>query len=193
MDRVSGGDTLVAVSSSGTKFRIRPLGIDAPEIPHGNKPGQPFGEEAWDYLDHVIGGKTIQVDANGPDRYKRIPAVVWDGQINVNLLMVAMGYAEVYRGAPCQVYCRELEQAEAKARHDRVGMWSQATLWSCERAYLLTLGSAPRPDQDGQAEWRSTNGRAGGRPRGSALPRARGRNVAPQNAAGGRSRGSRPR
>jgi endonuclease YncB( thermonuclease family) len=45
--------------------------------------------------------------------------------VNVNLLMVAMGYAEVYRGAPCIAYCRELDQAEAKARRDRVGMWAQ--------------------------------------------------------------------
>ena len=65
------------------------------------------------------------MDAYGPDRYKRVLAVVWDEQINVNLLMVAMGYAEVYRGAPCQAYCQELEQAEAKARQDRVGMWAQ--------------------------------------------------------------------
>ena len=48
-----------------------------------------------------------------------------DGQFVANFLMVAMGYAEVYRGAPCQVYCRELVQAEGKARHARVGMWAQ--------------------------------------------------------------------
>ena len=47
--------------------------------------------------------------------------MVWDGPVNV--LLVAMGYAEVYRGAPCQVYCRELEQAESKTKQDRVGMW----------------------------------------------------------------------
>lgn len=51
--------------------------------------------------------------------------MIFDGQVNVNVLMVAMGYAEVYRGAPCQVYCRELEHAEAKARHDPVTMWVQ--------------------------------------------------------------------
>ena len=39
--------------------------------------------------------------------------------------MVAMGYAEVYRGASCQAFCRELDLAEAKARQDRVGMWAQ--------------------------------------------------------------------
>ena len=125
VDRVSDGDTLVATASNGTKLRIRFLGIDAPEIAHGKKPGQPFGEEARDYLENLIGGKTVRVDAYGPDRYKRILAVVWDEQVNVNLLMVAMGYAEVYRGALCQVHCRELEEAEAKARRDRVGMWIQ--------------------------------------------------------------------
>jgi endonuclease YncB( thermonuclease family) len=31
------------------------------------------------------------VDAYGPDKYKRVLAVVWDGQVKVNLLMVAMG------------------------------------------------------------------------------------------------------
>ena len=125
VERVSDGDTLVAFSSNGTKLRIRLVGIDAPEASHGEKPGQPYGTQARDYLDHLIGGKTVRVDAYGPDKYKRVLAVVWDGQINVNLLMVAMGYAELYRGAPCQVHCRELEEAEAEARRDRVGMWAQ--------------------------------------------------------------------
>jgi endonuclease YncB( thermonuclease family) len=120
VERVSDGDTITATSSNQTKLRIRLLGIDAPEVPHGKKPGQPFGEEARDYLDHLIGGKTVRVDAYGPDRYHRVLAMIWDEQVNVNLLMVAMGYAEVYRGAPCQVYCQELEDAEAKARRDRV-------------------------------------------------------------------------
>jgi endonuclease YncB( thermonuclease family) len=75
------------------------------------------------------------VDAYGPDRYNRILAVVLDGPINVNLLMVAMGYAEVYRGAPCQAYCRELEQAEAKARRDRVGMWAQGATHESPAAF----------------------------------------------------------
>ncbi len=91
VQRVADSDTITAISANDTKIRIRLLGIDTPEIPHGSKPGQPFGEEARDYLDHLIGGKTIRVDAYGPDRYKRILAVIWDGQINVNFVMVAMG------------------------------------------------------------------------------------------------------
>ncbi len=139
VERVSDGDTVIAVTSNQTKLRIRLVGIDAPEVPHGEKQGQPFGEEARDYLDHLIGGKTVRVDAYGPDMYKRVLAVVWDGQINVNLLMVAMGYAEVYRGAACQVYCRELEQAEAKGRRDRVGMWALGPNYESPRAYRERL------------------------------------------------------
>jgi membrane protein DedA with SNARE-associated domain len=48
--------------------------------------------------------------------------------------MVAMGYAEVYRGAPCQAYCRELEQTEANARQDRVGMWVQGASYESPAA-----------------------------------------------------------
>ncbi len=135
VERVSDGDTITAISTNQTKLRIRLLGIDAPEVPHGDKPGQPFGEEARDYLDHLIGGKTVRVDAYGPDEYKRVLAVVWDEQVNVNLLMVAMGYAEVYRGAPCQVYCQELVDAEAKARRDRVGMWAQGDRYESPAAF----------------------------------------------------------
>lgn len=65
--------------------------------------------------------------------------VLWDDQINVNLLMVAKGYAEVYRGAHCQVYCRQLEEAEAKARRDWVGMWAQGTDYESPRTFRHRL------------------------------------------------------
>jgi len=136
VERVSDGDTIIAHTSNQTKLRLRLLGIDAPEVSHGKKPGQPYGEEARDYLNHLIGGKTVQVETYGPDRWKkRILAVIFDEQINVNLLMVAMGYAEVYRGAPCRVYCRELKDAEAKARRERVGMWAQAANYEAPAAF----------------------------------------------------------
>jgi len=99
VERVSDGDTVIAITANQTKLRIRLLGIDAPEVGHGKKPGQPFREEARDYLDHLIVGKTVRVDVYGYDRYKRLLAVIRDDQVIVNLLMVTMGYAEVYRGA----------------------------------------------------------------------------------------------
>ncbi len=50
-ERVSSGDTIIALSEYGTKLRISLLAIDAPELPHGKNPGQPFGEEARDWFD----------------------------------------------------------------------------------------------------------------------------------------------
>jgi len=126
---------VITTTPNGTKLRLRLLGIDAPEIAHGGKPGQPYGDEARQYLDHLIGGKIVQVEAHGPDQYKRVLAVIFDDQVNVNLLMVAMGYAEVYRGAPCQAYCEDLYRAEVKARRDRVGMWAQGARYESPRAY----------------------------------------------------------
>jgi hypothetical protein len=41
------------------------------------------------------------------------------------LLQVLVRSQPHERGAQCQVSCRELEQAEAKARQDRVVMWAQ--------------------------------------------------------------------
>jgi len=123
VERVSDGDTIIAFTSNQTKLRLRFLDIDAPEVPHGKKPGQPYGEKARDYLDHRMGGKTVRVDAYGPYKYKRVLAVVWDEQVNVNLLIAALGYAEVYWGTTCQTSCQELDNAEAKATLDGVGMW----------------------------------------------------------------------
>lgn len=60
VERVSDGDTLVATTADQTKLRIRLLGIDAPENANGTKVGQPFGQEARDYLDHPIGGKSVR-------------------------------------------------------------------------------------------------------------------------------------
>ncbi len=131
---------LAMASSPKLAKRIRRLlVIDAPEVPLGDKRGQPFGEEARDCLDHLIGGKTVRVDAYGPDEYKHILAVVWDEQINIILLMVAMGYAEVYQGAPCQVYCQELEEAETNARRGRVGMWAQVNGYKSPAAFRRRL------------------------------------------------------
>ncbi len=144
VERIANGDSVIAVTDNQTRLRIRLLGIDAPELSYNGKPGQPYAEEARDYLDHLIGGKTIQVDAYGRDQYNRVLGVLWDEQLNINLLMVAMGYAEVYRGAPCVVHCRDLEAAEAKARKDRVGMWAQGVTYESPREFRRRPGHSGR-------------------------------------------------
>jgi hypothetical protein len=43
----------------------------------------------------------------------------------VNVLMLMMGDAEVYRDEPCQYYCAELLEGEACVRQKKLGVWSQ--------------------------------------------------------------------
>ena len=78
----------------------------------------------------------------GPDQHKRVPAVIFDEQLNVNLLMMAMGYAEVYRGAPCQVYCEDLLRAEAKVKRDKVGIWTQGAKYESPGAFRRRMSLA---------------------------------------------------
>ena len=124
VERVSDGETITAFTSDQTRLRIRLLGIDAPKAPQGKQPGEPFGEESRDYLTRLIGGRTVRVHTYGQDGYGRILAVIFLGPVNVNLEMVQQGLAEMYRGAPCQAYCRDLRVAELSAKRHRVGMWA---------------------------------------------------------------------
>lgn len=135
VERVSDGGSLVAVSENGTKLRFRLLGIDAPEAPHGNMPGQPFGEKARDHLIRLIGGRTVRVVTYGRDGHDQLLAVVFLGPTNVNVEMVEQGLAEVHRGAACQAYCRDLRVAELKAKRDQVGMWAQGAGYESPAAF----------------------------------------------------------
>jgi len=49
-----------------------------------------------------VGKRSVRVETFGPDIYRRLLAVVWVGETNVNVEMVRAGLAEVYRGARCQ-------------------------------------------------------------------------------------------
>ena len=60
--KVADGDTLTLITPEGTKLRVRLYGIDAPEIRHGKKSGQPYGEEAKAALMALTLGKTVKVE-----------------------------------------------------------------------------------------------------------------------------------
>lgn len=125
---VNDGGSVIAISTTGTKLRLRLLDIAAPRIAHGKKSGQPFGKEAHDHLLHLVQGKTIRVWIYGQDRSKRMFAVLWAGKVNVNLEMVREGLAEVHRDGRCQADCSELwelKEAQIRAKQDRRGMWAQ--------------------------------------------------------------------
>jgi micrococcal nuclease len=123
--RVTDGDTVKVEGREGT-MTIRLVGIDAPETSRKKRePGQPFSQQAKKYLASLVLNKNVDILNHGQDRYGRVLGVIsLDGK-NINLEMVKVGLAEVYRGKPAKgLDLGPYRQAERQARQTRLGMWS---------------------------------------------------------------------
>lgn len=85
--KVSDGDTITVMDTTKEKYRIRLVGIDAPEKKQG------FGQAARKELSGLLTGKEVCVSWHKKDKYARlVGAVLIYGQL-VNLHMVQSGYA----------------------------------------------------------------------------------------------------
>ncbi len=122
--------SLVVVTSERTRYDLRLLGIDPPELPRpggrGVQPteGQPFGPEAAIYLRDLVLDKQVQFETYGKDRSGRTLVVVWLGDLNVNLLLVKEGLAWVKPHVPVTKVRVELEVAERQAQVGKYGLWA---------------------------------------------------------------------
>jgi micrococcal nuclease len=89
--------------------------------------GQPYSQQAKKYLAGLILNKTVDIQGYGLDRYNRILGVIYLYGGNINLDMVRVGLAEVYRGKPSHGFDPTpymQVQAEIEAQNARRGMWS---------------------------------------------------------------------
>ena len=110
---VTDGDTVDVRLDSGM-VRIRLHAIDAPER------GQAHGQAAKQALSALVFGKAVQVEPFEQDRYDRLVARLWLGDLDVNAEMIKRGYAWVYRRyADDPAYCA----FEKSARDLRRGLW----------------------------------------------------------------------
>jgi endonuclease YncB( thermonuclease family) len=132
VSKVSDGDTVHVTDPKGTKVKVRLYGIDAPETEksnkrtgHVSKPGQPYGEEAYQTLYKKINRKTVKLDIMDIDQYKRSVGIVYLNGKNINQEMVAEGYAWAYRQYLDRPHASEYIQAEDQARSKRLGLWQQ--------------------------------------------------------------------
>jgi micrococcal nuclease len=131
--KVSDGDTIQVVDSLGTKVKVRFYGIDCPETEKSNhktgrvfKPGQPYGEEAFRALQGKLQRQHVRLDVMDTDRYGRTVSIVWLGDRNINLEMVAEGWAWAYTQYLDRPHASEYLQAEEQARAKRLGLWQQS-------------------------------------------------------------------
>ena len=124
--RVYDGDT-VLVRQADERYLVRLLGIDAPETSKATKqPGQPFSARSRRQLANRVLNRCVDLTTYGNDRYGRRLAVIHLEGVDINLEMVALGLAEVYRGrTPDGFNRRPYEKAEAAARRSGRGIWTQ--------------------------------------------------------------------
>jgi len=124
--RIVDGDT-VDVEIAGVRERVRLIGIDTPEIAHGEDPAECGGAEAARFLESVIPPGTevsVMRDVVSRDHYGRLLGYLAKEDVMVNLQIAAAGYARTLRIAPNVRLSAEISNAVDAARRARLGIWS---------------------------------------------------------------------
>jgi micrococcal nuclease len=126
VERVVDGDTIV-VRVDGRSERVRYIGVDTPE---SVKPGvrvQCFAKSAAKENRRLVLGRDVRLsyDAERRDRYGRLLAYVWRGDLLVNAELVRLGYGKPLEIAPNLAHAPQLRELAAAAKRGRRGLWSR--------------------------------------------------------------------
>jgi endonuclease YncB( thermonuclease family) len=117
----------IAVQTPDRRLAVRLIGVELPEAAATDRAEgaeQPFGDEAASYLRALLLGKQVLLEPHGKDRKGRLRAVVYLGEINVNLTLVKEGLAWVSPGNTSPQVRAPLQVAERQAQVARYGLWS---------------------------------------------------------------------
>lgn len=112
--RIIDGDTFVMVTDNNDCIHVRMASIDAPEL------SQAFGMNCKLALAGYINGQEISLTTNGKDQYKRTIATVYFNHENINLKMVANGFAWQYKKYSTG---QEFSEAQQNAKQNKLGLW----------------------------------------------------------------------
>ena len=118
--RITDGDTLVVLDSNKVQYKIRLVGIDAPEKK------QAYGKKSKENLSDLVAGKFVVVEYNKVDRYQRILGKILLNSKDMNLEQIKSGMAwhyKKYQGEQTQADRIEYSEAEVDARDARRGLW----------------------------------------------------------------------
>ncbi len=127
---VRDGTNLVVVTPEMARHEVRLLGVEPPEPPREGRtgtpasPGQPFGPQAAAYVRDLLVDKQVRLDVYGTDRSGQSLAVVWLGDIDVNLTLVKEGLAWVSPSLTVPKVRIGLEVAERQAQVGKYGLWA---------------------------------------------------------------------
>ena len=104
-----------------TGEKVRYIGIDTPEK------GELFYEECKKKNEELVLGKEVGLerDVSITDKYGRLLAYVWVGDLMVNSEMVRTGYAHAYTYPPDVKYSDLFVKLEREARENEYGLWTE--------------------------------------------------------------------
>ena len=118
------GDT-IKVRMSGRVESVRLIGIDAPETNAPGRPVQCFGPEASAKAKELLAGKAVRLEYDDSqdrrDRYDRLLAYAWVGDVLFNEWMIRQGYAREFTYNVPYRYQQMFQAAEAEARAPAAG------------------------------------------------------------------------
>lgn len=109
------GDTIDVLDAVKKQHRVRFDGIDAPER------GQPFSNRAKSTLSDLVFGKTVRVESDGEDKYKRLVGRVYVDGRDVGLAMLEAGMAWHYTKYD---QSQQYADGERDASSSRRGLWT---------------------------------------------------------------------
>ncbi len=127
VDYVIDGDTVILKDGR----HVRYIGINCPEVAHGDRPGEPFGRAAERFNRQLVDGKTVRLeyDQDKTDRYGRTLAYLFvDRTLFVNRRMVEAGMAFCVYDPLTAKYAEVLLSAQRKAMSAGKGVWGNPIL-----------------------------------------------------------------
>ncbi|MGI8504143.1 MAG: thermonuclease family protein [Hassallia sp.] len=140
VERISDGDTLTVKDAKGNNITVRFACMDAPEVPHSKKERESkrasdrnqfsWGAKAQERVQELVKQSSDRVTLNitDSDRYgRKVAEVRLKNGTLVQQVLLREGLAKAYRPYLNKCPSRDLvEQAEAEAKLQKRGVWSDA-------------------------------------------------------------------
>jgi len=118
---VADGDTVTVLDATNTQFKIRLMGIDAPEKKMA------FGQKSKEHLSDLVFNKQVSVEYSKQDKYGRTVGQIFVGGIDANLQQVKAGLAWHYKQYQKEQSVNDrtaYAEAEEQARSAGFGLWA---------------------------------------------------------------------
>lgn len=116
-----------------SSIAVRVAAVDAPELPHFGQPGQPYAEEARQFVERRLLHRRATIKVLARDQYGRLVASVrygmWPFRRGLSQELLKAGMAVVYKQSGAEIGFdgkqEDYRWLEEQARRKKLGLWKQ--------------------------------------------------------------------